>query len=187
MVSEIAGLAAIALASLTEDEVLFLQNLPKAELHAHLNGSIPLSVLRHLANEYTARLGADVLTSEVVQHGLNALQNIELSEIADFFNLFPAIYALTSDTVSLKKATRAVLEEFLEGEHPNCAYLELRSTPRQVVGGMTRTEYVDAVLDEVERYKKDQAALILSLDRRMDSEAMREIVGIAILKKNQGR
>ncbi|EDQ98638.1 uncharacterized protein LACBIDRAFT_298374 [Laccaria bicolor S238N-H82] len=48
----IAGPAAAALASLKPDQVTFLQSLEKAELHAHLNGSIPIAVIQQLGKEY---------------------------------------------------------------------------------------------------------------------------------------
>ncbi|KAG2072983.1 hypothetical protein BDR04DRAFT_1095837 [Suillus decipiens] len=40
------------MASLSPDHVIFLQSLPKAELHAHLNGSIPIKIILELAQQY---------------------------------------------------------------------------------------------------------------------------------------
>jgi len=51
----IAGPAADALASLTPAQVTFLRSVEKAELHAHLNGSIPIGTLKELAREYAKR------------------------------------------------------------------------------------------------------------------------------------
>ena len=48
---EIAGFAADALHALTPAQIVFLRALSKAELHAHLNGCIPVQVLRKLAAE----------------------------------------------------------------------------------------------------------------------------------------
>ncbi|KAJ6530936.1 Metallo-dependent hydrolase [Mycena vulgaris] len=182
---QISGPAATALASLSTSQVAFIQALPKAELHAHLNGSIPIAELQQMAHEYSGT--SDKAASDALQAGIAHLQNgVVLDEIYDFFNLFPAIYALTSNPKSLRRATRAVLAQFLDGPSPQCEYLELRSTPRETAE-MSRIDYVRTVLDEVERYPQSRAALIVSLDRRMSPDVLRECVEIARTLKEEGR
>lgn len=187
----IAGPAADALSSLTESQISFIRSLPKAELHCHLNGSIPLATLQRLAAE------RDDLTDEVseaVKSGLETLkQGVQLSAIGDFFGLFPAIYSLTSNPAALREVTRDVLHVFLdptsEGDQtipPECTYLELRSTPRKTPQ-MTRKQYLEAVLEEVEAYPADKAALIVSVDRRMSVEDALECVSLAANLKSEGR
>ncbi|KAI5831740.1 Metallo-dependent hydrolase [Schizophyllum commune Tattone D] len=184
----VAGPAKAALGSLSPAQIDFINGLPKAELHAHLNGSIPLDVLRSLALEY-AKKSTGAVSSAAIESGIQALQSgVNLDTIHSFFDLFPAIYALTStpDTVAL--TARAVLADFLDGPNPQCAYLELRSTPRAVPStGMTRLSYVEAVLSEVERYPTERAALVVSLDRRMSDEDAEECVAIAKKLKAEGR
>ena len=183
--------ASDAVEALTPSQVDFLKALPKPELHAHLGGSIPLSVLQQLVKEYVPS-GADSDPAlSAIQAGIKTLQDgVVLDNIYDFFPLFPAIYALTSTKEALARVTDAVLAEFLEPkngeEYPQATYLELRSTPRKTVG-MTRLEYVETVLDEVEKYRPDQAALIVSLDRRMSKEVADECVEAAITLKKRGR
>ena len=185
MSHQIAGYAAAALESLSPSQVDFLERLPKAELHAHLNGSIPLPVLRQLAAEHVAaHPGAD---ADAVGAGIARLQaGVSLDAIGDFFGLFPAIYALTSTPAALARAARGVLEHFLDGDRPQAAYLELRSTLR-ATDAMTRRQYVEAVLDEVERYPAERAALIVSLDRRMSREVAAECVNVALSLRKEGR
>ena len=183
--------ASDAIEALTPSQVDFLKALPKAELHAHLNGSIPLSTLQQLAKEYLQSDANSDQTVSDVQLGIEKLQKgVVLETIHEFFRLFPAIYALTSTKETLARATGAVLVEFLqlrEGEgFPQATYLELRSTPRKTAS-MTRLEYVETVLDEVEKYRPDQAALIVSLDRRMSKEDAGECVEVAIALKRRGR
>ncbi|EUC57579.1 adenosine deaminase [Rhizoctonia solani AG-3 Rhs1AP] len=187
--------SAKALNALTPSQILFLEGLPKAELHAHLNGSIPVSCLEQLAKSYKPQ---DNIGSADVTVAIQNLSNgVQLNEIDDFFKLFPGIYALTSDVHSLGIAARAVLNEFLEPRPsasgiegapavPQCNYLELRSTPR-ATPQMTRLEYVQAVLGEVEKFPADKAAFILSVDRRMSRAEADEVVDIAIQMKNEGR
>ena len=187
--SPISGFAAEALQTLTPGQIAFIQSLPKAELHAHLNGSIPISVLQDLAHEYVADSPTDLDLPDVVQAGLAKLERsagVALTEIQDFFGLFPAIYALTSTPTALARATRAVLSEFLDGDPPQCSYLELRTTPR-ATAAMSRLEYMKTVLDEVERYPAEKAAVIVSLDRRMENIVVGECIGVATMLKEGGR
>lgn len=186
--SEITGAAAAALASLCPDDVIFLRSLPKAELHAHLNGSIPIKTILELAQQYSPS-GAQ--TTEVANTIEKLRSGVILNEIFDFFSLFPAIYALTSTPEAVATATRAVLQSFLNptgdgSESPQCAYLELRTTPRTTTH-MTRERYLIAVLDEIEMYPTTQAALIVSVDRRMGDLDVEECVSLAIEMKNRGR
>ncbi|TFK38738.1 hypothetical protein BDQ12DRAFT_683249 [Crucibulum laeve] len=182
----VAGPAKAALDNLNPEQLSFIQSLPKAELHAHLNGSIPISILQELAREYQSGSSTGV-SNEVVNAGIEKLLlGPSLDEISDFFALFPAIYALTSTPISLAGAARAVLSTFLDGEHPQCTYLELRSTPRKT-DSMSREDYMRTILDEAERYPKDQVGVIVSLDRRMRNDVLQECLDVARKLKEEGR
>ena len=189
MNSNVAGYAAAALKSLSPDQLIFIRQLPKAELHAHLNGCIPIQVLRDLAQE---RLNSSSTLPAEIQPLIERLQNgVVLNELNDFFGLFPAIYALTSSPKTLAVAAKAVLTSFLEpsddnGGFPQAEYLELRSTPRETPE-MSRLKYIETVLDEVEKYPSERAALIVSLDRRMNHDVARECVECAVKLKKAGR
>ncbi|KAK7688014.1 hypothetical protein QCA50_008384 [Cerrena zonata] len=112
MNSTIAGYAADALKSLSTEQLDFVRQLPKAELHAHLNGCIPIKTLRELAQE---RLSNSRTLPAEIQPLIERLQDgVVLNEIHDFFGLFPAIYALTSSPQTLAVAAKAVLTSFLE-------------------------------------------------------------------------
>ncbi|KAH9947357.1 Metallo-dependent hydrolase [Amylocystis lapponica] len=190
----VAGFAADALSSLTPTQIQFLQVLPKAELHAHLNGSIPLPILQDLAQHFLDTHASQLPEElDIVSAGITRLRNgVTFNEIHDFFGLFPAIYALTSTPNALRRAARAVLDQFLlppteeSFEYPEAAYLELRTTPRET-DSMTRAQYLETVLDEVERFPATQAALIVSLDRRMNAAVARECVDTAVALKHAGR
>ena len=204
---QIHGPPASALARLTEEQRTFLQSLPKAELHAHLNGCIPLACLQELARTYVLDHDAcgpgdtDTDTDAIaIESGIEALKGgVELEKLDDFFGLFRAVYALTASPENLAIATRAVLEDFVgkaknenedgeerEGEGRQCSYMELRSTPR-ATPLMSRRKYVETVLDEVERYPEERAAYILSLNRTMGPEVASECIDIAIEMKKANR
>lgn len=180
------GPSDLAFASLTPSQIAFLQGLPKAELHAHLNGCIPLSTLQSLT-----QASASNSTDPLVQSGLALLKKgVDLNVLDDFFTLFPAIYAITSTPTAIRTAALAVLHSFLEpgpeGSAPQCTYLELRTTPRESAH-MSREDYLRSVLLEVEKYPRSKAGLIVSLDRRMDPAVARECVDIAIKLKEEGK
>lgn len=194
-----------ALRALTPSQLSFLERLPKAELHAHLNGSIPLSLLQDLAREYTPPSDDDAGGVGVVEAG-EILANVQrlraglaFSTIDDFFSLFPAIYALTSTPASLKRVTRATLSHFLDpcllpssstsistSAAAAVAYIELRTTPRETPH-MSRRVYLETVLDEMETRSPDAAALIVSLDRRMTPDVAQEVLELAIQLRREGR
>ncbi|KAL5485736.1 hypothetical protein ACEPAI_6777 [Sanghuangporus weigelae] len=185
MPRKIFGPPAEALASLSPEQIAFLQSLPKAELHAHLNGCIPLPCLQELAKSYVPEGGST--PSSVIEEGIDKLRNgVTLKKIDDFFGLFTAIYALTSTRDNLALATHAVLSDFLHGSDRQCTYLELRSTPR-ATPHMNRMQYVETVLDEVEKFPENEAAYILSIDRKMHPDIAAECISIAIAFKELGR
>ncbi|KAG8220191.1 Metallo-dependent hydrolase [Butyriboletus roseoflavus] len=187
----ISGPALIALHSLDLDEIAFLQGLPKAELHAHLHGSIPLQTLRHLAANFSPSPGVEAGVAATISR---LQSDVVLTEISDFFSLFPAIYALIATPAALAEATRDVLEAFLIEQPPpsgfafqpapDCSYLELRSTPRKT-SHMTREQYLLTVLQEIRAFP-GRAALIVSVDRRMSAAEIEECVDLAIKLHEQG-
>lgn len=191
----ISGASAAALHSLSPSDVDFLQSLPKAELHAHLNGSIPLQTLVDLAHE---RPTVPVDTTDEIEEKIARLRSgLTLDGILDFFPLFRAIYPLTSTPSALSRVTRDVLDSFLKAQSvppagftytpvPECTYIELRTTPR-ATAHMSRYTYLTTVLDEVEKFSADQAALIVSIDRRMSEADAKECVDLAITLRAAGR
>ena len=184
------GPSARAFDSLAPEQRSFLRSLPKVELHAHLNGCIPLDCLIALAHDAPGGISGTKIAS--VQEGLRVLQagSIDtLQKFEDAFDLFPAIYHITSTPRAVALATSAVLDSFLEpspqGDPPQCTYIELRTTPRSSPY-MSREEYLSVVLDEVVK-REDKAALIVSVDRRMTLQDATECVELAIHFRNSGQ
>jgi len=192
--SAISGLSAAALHSLSPSDVHFLQSLPKAELHAHLNGSIPLQTLVELAQNWPSSTEPHHNIAGAIER---LRSGVKLDDVSDFFPLFPAIYALTDTPSALRRVTRDVLDAFLNPPSnpppgftytpaPDCSYIELRTTPR-ATAHMSRYTYLTAVLDEIERFPPDKAAIIVSIDRRMSEAEIAECVEAAIALRAAGR
>ncbi|KAL7412027.1 hypothetical protein BDY24DRAFT_394379, partial [Mrakia frigida] len=184
-----------ALASLSEDQLSFLRSLPKAELHAHLNGCIPISVLQQLASERNTEEDEEEM-GEIVKEGLAKLEaGVTLDRFQDFFALFPAIYHLTSTPSSIQTVTFAVLSSFLlPTPTSSCTYLELRTTPRSnPKTGLTRRSYLETVLSVVDEWNaregdgEGKCRLIVSVDVRMGEEDLKECVELAGELKREGR
>lgn len=187
----IAGPAQSALRSLDQDDIAFLQSIPKAELHAHLHGSIPFQTLQRLATNFAP--SPDIEASIAATIARLAV-GITLTEISEFFTLFPAIYALIATPPALAEATRDVLASFLLVQPPpsgfsfqpvpECSYIELRSTPRKTPH-MTREQYLLTVLQEIRAFP-GRAALIVSVDRQMSEADIEECVDLAIKLHRHG-
>ena len=85
----ITGPGSLALSSISPDHVSFIWSLPKAELHVHLNGCIPLALLQDLATSFSYDpLALELaMSSADVQAGLEKLQTaVILDKINDFFS-----------------------------------------------------------------------------------------------------
>eukprot|EP00050_Salpingoeca_kvevrii_P002971 m.209751 g.209751 ORF g.209751 m.209751 type:complete len:121 (-) comp10730_c0_seq3:2345-2707(-) len=87
----------------------FCRALPKAELHAHLNGSVRTDLLRRLAaarNEPLKESEIQVLESDS-------------RTLSECFELFGIIHRLVSDLSALREVTRSVIADFAsDGLHP---------------------------------------------------------------------
>ena len=164
----------------------FVRALPKAELHAHLTGSISKDCLHDIWLSKQA-----IGKCANLEDPLTALQpNGGHPDIISFFPLFDTyMYQLVNDVESVKHATERVVNDFAAD---GVAYLELRTTPREnAETGLTREEYVRAVLDTMlasstasysksaNRIASIEVMLILSIDRRMTPCQAMDVVKLA--------
>lgn len=187
-------------------------SMPKAELHAHLNGSIRDSTLLELARE----LGDSGLVRFPDVERVILKHDRSLTEV---FKMFDLIHILTTDHETVTRITKEVIEDFAA---ENVVYLELRTTPKKNVSkGMNKKSYMEAVLEglravstvEVDIFsepkfdcpasadiyawnngcasngtgkKKIYVRLLLSIDRRETTEAAMETVKLALEMRHLG-
>lgn len=182
----------------TEMDQYTLQHLlPKAELHAHLNGSIPLQVLQDLAEERNVQLSPKFLEASNHQH----------RSLNDCFALFAELPAVINDLPALSCITKAALQLF--ADH-HVVYLELRTTPKclarnfREVGTASKREYLETVIKEMKEFEEKEeqrfradspndetkrlpmvCRLIVSVDRSRTLEEARENVDLAIQLRSE--
>ncbi|KAH7324945.1 adenosine deaminase [Stachybotrys elegans] len=159
----------------------FTKRLPKAELHAHLTGSISVATLHKI---WLQRKNSDPGFS--MEDPLIALPPEKVSyDVFAFFPLFDNyIYELCSNIEAIEYATDEVLRDF---EQDGVRYLELRTTPRQSAG-LTKEQYVSTVLDCIDAFDQQNMStfLILSVDRRNTLEQAMQTVELAVKFKDRG-
>ncbi|ORY03702.1 Metallo-dependent hydrolase [Basidiobolus meristosporus CBS 931.73] len=157
----------------------FCRDLPKLELHAHINGSMTTKTMRELV-QLKKDTQPELLDFEIREPG-------PLSRIEDFFSLFHFIYKLSNDVASVKYITRSVIKDFAED---GVKYLELRSTPRcEEANGMSKRDYIDAILEVIEELSSPDyiiVKLIVSIDRRHTIEMAMETAQLAVEYKEKG-
>lgn len=112
----------------------FYMQLPKVELHAHLNGSISSSTMRKLI--------AKKPHLQVLGH-MTMIDKGKKRTLEECFQMFQVIHQLTTSAEDILMVTKDVIKEFADD---GVKYLELRSTPRgENATGMTRKTYVESV------------------------------------------
>lgn len=135
------------------DQYTIKQRLPKVELHAHLNGSIPLGVLQELADERGVELSTKFVSS--IRHSAAPRPPRTLQ---DCFDLFAELPAVINDLAALRRITHAALELF--AAH-HVAYLELRSTPKSLLHDFrspgrlaSKRDYLETVIQEIKDFEQ---------------------------------
>lgn len=157
----------------------FCSALPKVELHAHLNGSLSQRVLYELYMSNPNISKNDDLVKLISTFHSGAERTLE-----DCFKIFDIAHAVTVTPDAVKKATKDVIIEFAAD---NVVYLELRSTPRAVPGVMTKTQYIQAIIDtilEIPTFispnKSIVVKLLISVNRREGRAEAKENIAEAV-------
>ncbi|XP_014212670.1 adenosine deaminase-like protein [Copidosoma floridanum] len=152
----------------------FCHNLPKIELHAHLNGSLSCQTLTKLFNMKHAR--------DTNHENFDVEKCNSLTEIFDVFSL---AYSVTETPEAVYTATYDTIKEFYED---NVIYLELRSTPR-ACEKMTKKEYILAITQAIKDCKKSNLSikvkLLISVNRKQGFKAAKENIRLAIEMKQE--
>lgn len=144
----------------------FFKNMPKIDVHNHINGCIRRQTLKELVEQK----GCSVDMEEFAQ--------IDMKQA---FKLFSLIHQVVTNIQDIKRVTREVLEDF---KSQNALYLEIRSTPKSCPKKtFTQKDYEDAILEEIDTFSQANPGmivrLILGIDRALSVENAWNVLELA--------
>nr|XP_057943863.1 adenosine deaminase-like protein [Doryrhamphus excisus] len=150
----------------------FYRELPKVELHAHLNGSVSFHTMEKLMKR-KPHLNID--------HHMTAIGKGQRRSLEECFQVFKVIHQLVDTEEDILMVASDVIKEFAAD---GVKYLELRSTPRQEEKtGLTKRNYVDTVIKAIQMCKDEDVDIdvrfLVAIDRRNGSEVAMETVKLA--------
>ncbi|MEE6502897.1 hypothetical protein FKM82_004671 [Ascaphus truei] len=147
------------------------RDLPKVELHAHLNGSISSSTMKKLMAKKP---------HIQIQNGTTMIDKGQKRTLEECFQMFRIIHQITDTAEDILMVTKDVIKEFAAD---GVKYLELRSTPRETQTGMTKRTYVETVLEGIRQCNEEELDIdvrfLLAVDRRGGSTVAKETVKLA--------
>ncbi|XP_062856117.1 adenosine deaminase-like protein [Trichomycterus rosablanca] len=150
----------------------FYRQLPKVELHAHLNGSVSYETMEKLIAR-KPHLN--------IESSMTAIQSGQQRTLDECFQVFKVIHQLVDSEEDILMVAKAVIQEFAAD---GVKYLELRSTPRQETKtGLTKRKYIETVIEAINQCKQEQVDIdvrfLVAVDRRNGPEVAMEMVKLA--------
>ncbi|KAL0279030.1 UNVERIFIED_CONTAM: hypothetical protein PYX00_000676 [Menopon gallinae] len=157
----------------------FCEQLPKIEVHAHLNGSIRLEVLEELRS-YNIQNNIPQMDRTTWFDLSKIFLRSEVPTLSECFKIFEMSHSVTINPYTVQRATESVIEDFA---NDNVVYLELRSTLRSEKG-MTKAKYLESIISAVrnceQKFPCIIVKLIVSINRKNSIQDAKENVDIAI-------
>jgi adenosine deaminase len=159
-----------------------LQQLPKTDLHVHLDGSLRPETMIELARAYGKKLPTfDVEELRDYMHVQDA-QNL-----VDYLARFDTTLSVMQTSEALERIAYELAED---NARENVRYIEVRYSPvLNIQEGLTLTEAVDAPLRGLRRAEKDfgiQTAVIICGLRNMSPHTSMELADLTVDHRNDG-
>ncbi|MFC3800178.1 adenosine deaminase [Cohnella sp. GCM10012308] len=161
----------------------WLEALPKADLHLHLDGCVKPSTLLQLAADRGYPLPADRAEDLLPYMQVDA----DCDSLKTYLDKFSFVLPLLQDAASLKRVAEEAVEQ---SAARNCLYIEVRFAPAlHINAGLTPEAAIDAVLDGL---KQGEAAygtvarLIVICMRHQNEEINLPVIRGAIARQGQG-
>jgi adenosine deaminase len=136
-----------------------MKKVPKVELHAHLNGCVRETTLFELAKERGVTLNEHHFSEQPIAGVDHSMYNVRPRSLQDCFEMFAEITKCVDDLAALSRIAMEALEDF--AEH-HVAYLELRSTPKNLLfksGGSEQADkrsYCKTILECMQSFEKKE-------------------------------
>ncbi|XP_060891641.1 adenosine deaminase-like protein [Labrus mixtus] len=151
---------------------VFYRELPKVELHAHLNGSVSSQTIEKLISR-KPHLN--------IEHDMTAIGKGQRRTLDECFQVFKIIHQLVDTEEDILMVATDVIREFAAD---GVKYLELRSTPREDKNtGLTKKRYIETVIKAIQQSKSDgldiDVRFLVAIDRRNGTEVAIETVKLA--------
>jgi adenosine deaminase len=156
-----------------------LQNLPKVDLHRHLEGSLRLSTLAEIARKH----GVDLPSYDI--EALRPYVQVTTDEQPDFHIFLEKFSFLARFYPKLECIDRIAYEAVADAAQDNIEYLELRFNPVTLAlsQGFRFEEVVERVISAVKKAEQDfdiMVRLLTTIRRDYDQDTASRVVDMAI-------
>jgi adenosine deaminase len=159
-----------------------LRELPKAELHCHLDGSVRPATLLELAREYGVGM-----PKQTVAELKEAMRADDAHSLEDYLRLFDTTISVMQTADALERIAYELAEDAAED---GVRYIEVRNAPiLNVVKGLTLVEALEAPLRGLRKAEKDfgiTGRFIVIALRQFPAEHSLEMARLAVEFKNDG-
>lgn len=173
--------------SLQQDEMPseeYVRNLPKVELHCHLDGSLRLETIWDLARSRGVALPANSLEE---LRNLFSVPNPATRSLVDYLKRFDHTLAVLQDAEAL---SRVAYELALDHAAENVLYLEVRYSPiLHTKKGMKLIQVMDSVLDGLALAAREtgiKTGVIVCGLRNISPETSLRLAELTVAYKYQG-
>ncbi len=161
----------------------FYTNLPKVELHRHLEGSLRVRTMMEIVRSHEMDVKNTGYLRPLVQ-----VDNQEPYTFENFLAKFGTLRLFYKSTDIIKRITWEAIEDAAQD---NIRYLELRFTPVALsrAEGFPMTQVVDWVIESVQEasaHFQIMVRLIVSINRHESIAQALKTIEIALDKKDQG-
>lgn len=158
-----------------------LHDLPKTELHTHLEGAVRPETIVELAPDYGVKLPANTV------EGLKRHIQMRPGEnLLDFLKKFDCFRFVFDHPETLRRITYELIEE---NARENVLYTELRINPVKHPDLLSVEGVLDAVLEGMDQARRDlgvEAALIVSLNRSYPVDQAMRVAEAAVRRMDRG-
>lgn len=160
-----------------------LRELPKADLHCHLDGSMRLSTILELAEQQKVKLPADTV------EGLS--RAIHQGEVCKSLEDYLVAFDVTLSVLQTEQALyRAAYELAVDAAAENVKYLEVRYSPAlHMQQGLKMTTVIDAVLEGLRVAKREtgiKCGVIVCGIRHINPTTSVRLAELSVAYKNKG-